>query len=495
MFRSLYAKLAAVMLALFAIVGILVAMVFVFSTEMYRQEVSQKLNRDLARNIIAEKLLIEDNKINYAALDEIIHMLMVINPAIEVYLLDQDGNILAFSADSGKVKRRRIDLGPVYKWLAGDMTMPLPGDDPRDPEGRKVFSAARIPPQGALEGYLYVILGGEEYDSTAGMIRGSYILRLSVWLIVAAFFFALSAGLVIFALLTGRLRRLAAAMQAFKRGETLAGMGLPPPAAGARPGDEIDSFAHTFREMAARIEEQVEELRKGDLLRRELVANVSHDLRTPLATLTAYIETLQLKETVLDAGERRRYLKVARNHCGRLNALVNDLFELARLEGREAELQQEPFNLAELVQDVVQNYELAAREKEISLLSNIGRELPFVRGDIGLIARLLENLIINAMRYTPKGGTVSVILTPDGDHVTVQVLDTGAGIPKEALPHIFDRYYKAGGSESLPAAFAGLGLAIAKRIIDLHGGVITVESEPDTGTCFCFSLPVQSVFR
>ncbi len=494
MFRSLYAKLAAVMLALFAIVGILVAMVFVFSTEMYRQEVSQKLNRDLARNIIAEKLLIEDNKINYAALDEIIHMLMVINPAIEVYLLDQNGNILAFSADSGKVKRRRIDLGPVYKWLAGDMAIPLLGDDPRDPEGHKVFSAARIPPKGELEGYLYVILGGEEYDSAASMIRGSYILRLSVWLIVAALFFTLSAGLVIFALLTGRLRKLAAAMNAFKRGETPAGMGLPPPVTGELPGDEIDSFAQTFREMAARIEEQVAKLRKGDLLRRELVANVSHDLRTPLATLTAYIETLQLKENVLDAGERRRYLKVARNHCERLNALVSDLFELARLEGRETELQQEPFNLAELVQDVVQNYELTAREKEISLLSNIGRELPFVRGDIGLIARLLENLIINAMRYTPKGGTVSVILTPAGDRVTVQVLDTGAGIPKEALPHIFDRYYKAGGAESLPASFAGLGLAIAKRIIDLHGGVITVESEPDSGTCFSFSLPVQIAF-
>ena len=154
----------------------------------------------------------------------------------------------------------------------------------------------------------------------------------------------------------------------------------------------------------------------------------------------------------------------------------------------------EPFSLAELVQDVVQNYELIANEKEVTLISNIGQDLFFVQGDIGLVERVLENMIGNALRHTPKGGTISVILSPADDYLTVQVLDTGAGILDEVLPHIFDRFYKTSNPTSLLSSFSGLGLAIAKRIVDLHGSDIEVESELNSGTCFTFKLPVHSSF-
>jgi two-component system OmpR family sensor kinase len=130
-----------------------------------------------------------------------------------------EGRILAFSAPEEKIKRRRIDLDPIRKWIEGKSKIPILGDDPRNPEGRKAFSAARIPERGTLEGYLYVILGGESYDSVLQKMKGSYILQLSAWMILAGLMFALIAGLIIFGFMTGRLRRLAGAMDAFRKGQ------------------------------------------------------------------------------------------------------------------------------------------------------------------------------------------------------------------------------------------------------------------------------------
>lgn len=144
MFRSLYSRLSAVLLVLFALLGVLGIAVTVYSTGLYQQEVNQKLNRELAQHIVAEKTLIRDKLVNQTALEEVFHMMMVINPAIELYLLDPRGAVLAFSAEPGKVKRSSIDLQPVQRVLAGAETFPVLGDDPRDAQRQKVFSAARI---------------------------------------------------------------------------------------------------------------------------------------------------------------------------------------------------------------------------------------------------------------------------------------------------------------------------------------------------------------
>ena len=488
MFRSLYSKLAAVLLGLFALVGLSIVTVTLFSAEMYQQEVDQKLNRELAEHIVSEKLLLRDNQINQEALKEIFHMLMVINPSIEIYLLDPAGNILAFSAPPGKVKRKRVNLEPVHKWLNEDVTYPVLGDDPRNLNKRKAFTVARIPEQGKLEGYLYVILGGETYDSIVHKLKGSYILRLSAWTIAASLLVALAAGLLIFALLTGRLRRLNKAMDDFRRGNALNQISLPR-INEAHAGDEIQQLGLTFKQMAQRIESQMDKLKKADNLRREMVANISHDLRTPLATLQGYIETLLLKNDRLTDTERKNYLEIAVKHCDRLSILVQELFELAKLESRDTKLQREPFNLSELVQDVTQKFQLKAQERKIDIVIDVGRDLPFVVADIGLIERVLENLIENAMRHTPMGGVISVVLTIDRQDIVVEVSDTGNGISQEDLPYIFDRFYQLDKSRNSSPGLAGLGLAICKRVLELHGRTIRVKSILGSGSTFTFNLP------
>jgi signal transduction histidine kinase len=488
MFRSLYSKLAAGLTGLFFIVGLLFVGITVFSTDMYQQEVNQKLNSSLAEQIVAEKLLMQGGQVNEEALEEIFHMLMVINPSIEIYLLDTDGNILTFSAPKGSVKRGRIDLDPVKRWLDGDMTIPLLGDDPRNLNRKKVFSAARISDQGGLEGYLYVILGGERYDSTVQKLKGSYILQLSAWMISAGLLFALITGLILFALLTGRLKRLAKVMDAFKRGDAATRVDYRIKQ-GKRSADEIDRLGSTFKEMAQRIENQMEELKRSDESRRELIANVSHDLRTPLATLQGYIETLLMKENQHTEQERRGYLEIAIRHCQRLSKLVSELLELAKLDSSEIRVNFEPFNLPELVQDVVQKFQLRAKEKHLDIITNLKTELPFVNADIALVERVLENLIENAIHFSPANGTITIQLALEED-ILVQISDTGPGIPQEELPHIFKRFYHADQSRKGREGHSGLGLAITKRIIELHQRSINVTSSPGAGTSITFSLPV-----
>ena len=493
MFKSLYGKLALVLFALFFVVGAAFIVISVISTEKYQQEINQKLNRKLAELIVAETVILRDSRIHHDALKEIFHMLMVINPSIELYLLDTEGKILAFSADPGKVRRERVDLGPIRKWLGGNGTLPLLGDDPRNTLGEKAFTAAPIFTEGRLEGYLYIILGGETYDSIIQKIQGSYILKLSIRVISLSLLVALMAGLVIFAFLTRRLKRLAAVMDGYESRAAVEKLDLPPVGRDG-PHDEIDRLITTFRRMTERIQVQMQTLERSDNMRRELVANVSHDLRTPLATLRGYMETLLMKDNRLTPEERRTYLAIAISHCERLGKLITDLFELATLDARDSTVHCESFSLSELVQDVVQKFSLSARDKQINIETNIGKDLPFVFADIALIERVLENLLENAVRYTPEGGSIAIALSSHiSEHITIQVSDTGRGIPEEEIPRIFDRFYQLDSNRRNKPFHSGLGLAITKRILELHNAAIDVKSHVGTGTTFTFSLPASII--
>ena len=489
-FRSLYAKLALVLLGLLAVVGLLFVSISVYSTEMYQQEVNQKLNRTLAERIISRKIVMRNSLVDERALQDIFSMLMTINPSIEVYLLGPQGKILAYSADPGKVKRTSVRLEPITKFLAGSDSFPILGDDPRSREGEKIFSAARIPREGRLEGYLYVILGGETYDTVIQKVQGSYIFRLSLWITLVALLAAATAGLVMLAWLTGRLKRLDTAMQAYSDGTAFERLNIPAPD-GGEPGDEIKRLEATFRRMAQRIEEQVASLKQVDSQRRELIAAVSHDLRTPLAALQGYVETLLIRENVLSSEERRQYLEIAVSHCKHLANRVDGLFDLARLEAPDMSIHPEPFSIGELVQDVIQKFQLSAGDKGVGITTNAGAEVPFVSADIALIGRVLENLLENAIHYTPPGGTVRVLLETRLPDVVVTVSDTGCGIPPEELPRIFERFYRLDRSRRDKGDHTGLGLAIVKKILELHGSVIDVESAVNAGTSFTFPLPIH----
>lgn len=490
--RSLYGRLATVLLLLLVLFAALSLWTTFRTSWTYSQAMQQQLHRHLAQQLVEKDILMIAGKIQEPQLNDVFHTLMVINPSIEVYLLDASGLILQYHAPPGEVKRQRISLGPIQEFLEPDAKLPIVGDDPRSDDRRKVFSVAPIHGADGHEGYLYIIIGSEEQRSILRGVVESEILRLASLWTVAILAATLVCGLLLFGLLTRRLRRLATAMQSFEA----SGFQSDPPVelrAGREAGgtDEIALLSHTFHEMANSISRQIRELERMDALRRELVANVSHDLRTPLTHIQGYLETLLLREGAVPLAERRSYLEIALKQSQRLGELIGDLFELAKLEAEAADLHREVFSLTELAQDVVQKFRLARRNEAV-LEAHLPHDLALVEADVGLVERVLENLVGNALRHTPPEGQVHLSVESRPSGFLVRVDDTGKGIPAEDLPQIFRRYFRREGDAQSPSerqSGAGLGLAIARRIVELHGSELDCSSEPGKGTCFSFTLP------
>jgi two-component system OmpR family sensor kinase len=487
MLRTLYSKLAITLFVMLCVFGLLFAQLLEYASEQYQQEVSQRLNETLAEHVIAELDFFHDTEINQAALKQTVHMMMVINPNIEVYLLNPDGKILGYVAPYAKVKRDRVNTGPIKAFIEKKAKFPLVGEDPRDLEGKKVFSAAAITKNGKLNGYLYIILGGEEYAGVAGMLKDSYILRLMIWGIALSLLIAFIIGLLVFAFMTRRLRELTRQMNESEKNNLF----QPIKNLDTNNGDEVVQLSRQFNRLIAKINQQIKELRNVDKVRRDLIANVSHDLRTPITTLQGYLETLLLKNDRLSDEEKNQYLKISIEHSKHLSQLVTELFELAKLDSAETIINAEPFSLAELVQDIIQKFELTAYNKGVSLSCDFSTDVGLVYGDIGMMQRALENLIQNALHHTEKGGTVLIELKAQSDKVNVVVADTGCGIPKAELSQIFNRFYRVDKSRTRTQG-SGLGLAITKRILELHGSDIDVKSVLNQGTRFTFQIPACS---
>lgn len=484
---SLYGKISATFLILMIALGVVQISITVDSCIRFMREAEQKLNSSIAENLAREFAPYLTHGVPRDSLDQVIHNLMLLNPNIEVYLLDDSGRVLAYFVEPGKkLQQPAVRLQPVQRFLSRSDSEPISGDDPRQPGRQKVFSAAPVKIGPDMSGYVYVILGSEEYDSALSMVMDSYIGRSTLKIIFIALLFTAIIGLVLFALLTRRFNIITATVRKFAEGNLQRRIPL-------RSDDEIGMLAKAFNQMASTIESNIEEMQAKDRLRRDLIANISHDLRSPLASIQGFLETILMKENELSPEERNRYLQTIFKNVTQLSRLVSELFELSKLDARQIQPQPEPFSLADLVQDVILKFKQAAEKKHISIKCSVPKHLPFVYGDIGMIERAVSNLMDNALNYTPENGEVAIDLTPEDGMVAVRITDTGDGIPSDDLPHVFERFYRVEKSRTRAAnSGAGLGLAITKKIIEAHDSFISVTSELHRGTSFVFRLPVSA---
>jgi len=456
------------------------------SNGKHEQEVIQRLSSGLAAHIAQNAELMKPGGLDQGAVKDLFDKLMAVNPSVEVYLLGLDGRIEAQAAPPGHLRRDRVDLQPVQQLLAG-AALPIVGDDPRSPDVRKVFSAAPLRMNGRDAGYVYVVLQGEDHDALVAHTAAGTVLRTTLWLMGLVALLGLLAGLAAFRLITRPLRELTVAVKRFEtEGMDALQTEAPRLARLSRGHDEIAQLGQAFTQMTQRIAEQWRELTLQDQQRRELFANISHDLRTPLTSLHGYLETLMLKAATLDESERRRYLEIALDQSRKVGRLAQEVFELARLEYGVVKPDKENFALADLVQDVFQKFELAAEARQQRLRPDIASCLPAVCADLGMIERVLTNLLDNAIRHTPMGGEIEVQLRAHETGVAVRVSDTGAGIPAQLRNSLFMR--PVFGSRSGSSGSGGLGLVIVKRILQLHGSDIRLLELPDRGAVFCFQL-------
>jgi len=240
----------------------------------------------------------------------------------------------------------------------------------------------------------------------------------------------------------------------------------------------IDGYVAVMRDVT-----EQEQLNRA---RRDFVANVSHELRTPLTSIKTYIEALQ--DSTPDEETQTSFLGVISQETDRMVRLTQDLLQLSGLEQKRSEFHEVTVNVGELLHDVAVALELQAKAQSIDLKLNMSPE-SYVSGDKDLLHRLLDNILTNAFKYTPSGGTVYLHNGEDDGHVLIVIRDTGIGIPEEDIPHVFERFYRVDKARSRRKGGSGLGLALAREIAERHGGSIRVESQLDHGTQVTVVLP------
>jgi signal transduction histidine kinase len=482
MFNSLYWKISAVFFILLTIVGVMYIYISVDYSNKFADQVNQRLNRNTAKNILEHNPNFYNGEIIQPALGKLFDYLMIINPSLEVYLVDTSGKILVWYPKEKKINKPVIALEPVRQFMNDSSSTLIKGDDPLNAESQKVFSAAPIMTNGRLTGFLYVVLTGKEYVAATDSLLGNYLLQISARTMLITLVMTLLVGLLVIYIITKNYSNMLSVMQKFRQGDLNARIRV-------KSAGEVKQLADTFNEMADILTGNIEKLKEVENLRRELIANVSHDLRTPIAIIRGYLETLQMKEETLTPEERRQFIDTVYASSEKLEKLVNELFELSKLEANQVIAKKEPFIISELVSDISNKYKLVAESKNIKIETSLSKELPPVYGDLSLIERVLQNLIDNALKFTPDGGEIKIETTKNSDSdVKISVTDTGAGIPLKEREQIFSRYYK-GTKFSDWKNNTGLGLAIAKKILDLHNSDLELISEERVGSSFFFRLP------
>ena len=256
-------------------------------------------------------------------------------------------------------------------------------------------------------------------------------------------------------------------------------------------GDEVSSLARTFNRMAADLDSRATALAASDRARRQLLADVSHELMTPLSAIRGYVETLGMADVPLDPDARKRYLEIVEQETHKLEAIIGDLLDLARLEGGGDRLRAEPVAVEELFGRIADRHQPALRDRSIRIDFDIAPGTPRILGDAARLEQALQNVAANAIRHTPSGGHVKLTASAADGGVRITVHDTGPGIPAEHLPRVFDRFYKvdaARAGTAVPSG-SGLGLSIVRAIIERHGGTVSAANAPEGGALFELHLP------
>ena len=304
---------------------------------------------------------------------------------------------------------------------------------------------------------------------------GPPLLTAGLGLLVAG---ALGMALFVFGPARRRLRALQLAAEAL-------GSGTAAPPAPESGGDEVAMLARSFNRMAADLDARARDLKESDRLRRQLLADVSHELMTPLTSIRGYLETLSIPGAVPDTATRDRYVQIVSSETERLESIVGDLLDLARIEGGGIALHRETVPVSWLFDRVSERHGMALRERGVELIKDIGPDAQEADGDARRLEQVLQNLVANAARHSSQGGRITLSSRAVDGHVVLAVTDTGTGIAPEHLPFLFDRFYKRDTARSQEGApGSGLGLSIVKALVEAHGGRVTASSPPGGGARF-----------
>ena len=480
--KTLFGKISLIFcIMLLLLAGIQVVLTLHFWQRSY-DRAEQIFQWDSASYLAALMSSDPANAVNLGELERTAFSFTRANAKSSIYLLDETGQIVhAFFRDS-VTDRERVAIAPIQRFFAAgaSASAPMYGEDPDGADKYGVFSAAPINFRGRPM-ILYIILTKSAWrDLLTVNYENAFGVSAVFWSLLSLIAISLT-GLYLFHLFARRFTRITSTVRSFSEGDFSQRIGFT-------PDDELGLLGSTIDEMAKRIESSISELKGRDVLRRELLANVSHDLRAPVGNIQGYFEgflgpdeTTTLKEIT-----PQFRLGIQRN-ISYLTDLLNQLFELAKLEAQELKPDFEDFPIDQLIDDLISGFTTRVHGSGVTLKAVFETRPIFVHGDIRMLDRTLMNLIENAFKFTPAGGSIVVRAGIHGDYAAISVSDSGSGIAPEDLPKVFEKFYQGERAPQTKGSI-GLGLAIVERLLRLHGSSVFVESEPGQGTRFSFQL-------
>lgn len=493
--RSLFAQLVLTQIAY----GLVLALGFLAVLELthtqYHLEATQRQSRGWAGEILNRYRAQLDSAFTHpdaSSLERLIVGLGYASPATDFYVADQNGKIQVSSVPSTSIIRHSMEVTAIKSLIENPEVLPVMIDDPVNPKVPRVFSVAAIEEQGKTIGYLVLVLRDQD-AGTFHFGRGSYVFRESAVMIAGLSVLAFCAAVLILLIILKPIRKLSRTMELFRRES-----GITWPSENGREfepeGAELERLGQHFNDMARQIVELLHRLKDDDRRMREMFANISHDLRTPLTIIQGCLETMQDKGDLLKNGQRHQLAASAAAQARYLGRLIEAVFELAKLQSPNYQLHLEPLSIAEAVQDIAMKFSVKATRQGVEIRIIGGEKHIHILADVLLVERALDNLIDNALRHAKGANEIAIHLVERASDVEITISDNGNGLPKSVIDRMTEEMQ---GEPSYPGTSEnglGLGLNIVRRILELHGSHLELVKDRVKGTAFRFFLRKVDTF-
>ena len=481
--KNIFTRIGILVFVLIATLSILFIIITYTSTTYFFNESTQLLNKDVAAHIAKFTSPFEGNTVNKRKADSVFYNAMVVSPSIEVYFLDTTGKIIYYEAPDSAIKLWQIPLNNINRLIVSKGETFIRSPDPKNPDESKIFSAAEVVSKGRKLGYIYVILGSKEYNTTKDLLLSSHISRLALQTFILIVLLSVLISFYYIRRLKHKYNSIVEVLHQYQSGNMA-----------ARFEGKYDEFAPittSFNTMAELLSYNISQLKNAAEERKNFIANISHDLRTPLSIASGYTETLLTPANeLIDGLQQKKYIQLVHTKLKQVEKMVIQLFELSKLDAVNFTPQKEPFVFSEIVEEVVTGFQIKAKKKNIKLECINCHELSWVNADVKMMERVIQNLIENAVKNTPEQGKIVVELQCRDNKLSIVFENTGKPLPEELVHWINSQ--SGSKTHTRPPGNIGLGLAIVKRVLELHQSKLTVQTSTGLGNHFSFHIQLYN---